>query len=555
MLSHLSVKNFTLVDELQLELNSGMTALTGETGAGKSILLDALGLTLGDRAYGDQVKQGRDRADICASFDISAIPAAQAWLEQHELLQEGDCLLRRVITKEGRSRGFINGQAAPLQQLRELGEMLIDIHSQHAHQSLLKAETHSRLLDDFAGNQAALKQCRDNFRDWQQKHSLFTQVRDNFEEISARAQLLRYQVQELDALALEDGELERLESEQRQLANAEQTLLHSQEVSQLCEDDESGLLQLMQRALHKLGDIKDKPESLSTAEELMLSAQLQLQEAQSEISHHIDSFEMDPQRLQSVDDRLSSCFELARKHRIQPEELLGFHLRLSQELEQLDGGDERLDQLQQEAETAHTLYNEVATKLSGKRQVAAKRLDKKINEQLQKLSMKSASFTIALNPSSKPNAQGIDEIEFLISTNPGQPHKPMGKVASGGELSRISLAIQVVTAQSSSIPTLVFDEVDVGIGGATADIVGQLLRSLGEQGQVLCVTHLPQVASKAHQHLQVHKETGSASAQTQLTELVDDAKVTEIARMLGGEQLTQQTMAHAKEMIELATLH
>jgi len=555
VLSHLSVKNFTLVDELQLELNQGMTALTGETGAGKSILLDALGLTLGDRAYGDQVKHGRDRADICASFDISGIPAAQAWLEAHELLQEGDCLLRRVVTKEGRSRGFINGQAAPLQQLRELGEMLIDIHSQHAHQSLLKAETHSRLLDDFAGNQSLLKQCRENFRDWQQKHSLFTQVRDNFEEISARAQLLRYQVQELDALALEDGELARLESEQRQLANAEQTLLHSQEISQLCEDDESGLLQLLQRALHKLSVIKDKPENLSAAEELMLSAQLQLQEAQSEISHHIDSFEMDPQRLQWVDDRLSSCFELARKHRIQAEELLDFHQRLSDELGQLDGGDERLDQLQLDAEAAQVLFSEAATKLSGKRQTAAKRLAKKINEQLQKLSMKSASFTIALNASNKPTAQGIDEIEFLISTNPGQPHKPMGKVASGGELSRISLAIQVVTAQSSCTPTLVFDEVDVGIGGATADIVGQLLRSLGEQGQVLCVTHLPQVASKAHQHLQVHKQTGSSSAQTQLTELVDDAKVTEIARMLGGEQLTQQTMAHAKEMLELATLH
>jgi len=555
VLSHLSVKNFTLVDELQLELNQGMTALTGETGAGKSILLDALGLTLGGRADGDQVKHGCDKADICASFDVTDIPAAREWLERHELLQEGDCLLRRVVTKEGRSRGFINGQAAPLQQLRELGETLIDIHSQHAHQSLLKTETHSRLLDDFAGNQTLLKQCRDIFRDWQQKNSLFTQVRDNFEEINARAQLLRYQVQELDALALEDGELERLESEQRQLANAEQTLTSSQEISQLCEDDESGLLQLMQRALHKLSEIKDKPENLSAAEELMVSAQLQLQEAQSEINHHIDSFEMDPQRLQLVDDRLSSCFELARKHRIQAEELLTFHQRLSQELEQLDGGDERLDQLQLEAEAAQAQFTELATKLSGKRQTAAKRLTKKINEQLQKLSMKSANFTIALNDCSKPTAQGIDDIEFLISTNPGQPHKPMGKVASGGELSRISLAIQVVTAQSSCTPTLVFDEVDVGIGGATADIVGQLLRSLGKQGQVLCVTHLPQVASKAHQHIQVHKQTGSTSAQTQLTELRDGAKVTEIARMLGGEQLTQQTMAHAKEMIELATLH
>lgn len=556
MLTHLSIKNFTLVQTLELELNQGMTALTGETGAGKSIMLDALGLTLGDRAAGDLVKAGQDKADICASFDISNIPTARDWLKQHELEQDSECLLRRVITKEGRSRGFINGQAAPLQQLRELGEMLIDIHSQHEHQSLLKKETHSRLLDDFANNQDLAKTCKEQFRDWQHKHNLFTQARDNFEEMNARAQLLRYQAQELDALALEKGELASLEAEQRQLANAEEILLNTQQVSQLCEDEESGILQLLQQALHKLGDIDDKPASLGNAEALMIEAQVQLNEAQAELRSHMDSFELDPQRLKEVEDRLSSAYEIARKHRIQPETLLSFHTRLQEELEQVDGGDARLDQLLKETEAAHTSFSSTANKLSRKRQQAAKKLIDRVNEQLQKLAMKSASFTIELNTNnSQPTPSGFDTVEFLISTNPGQAHKSLNKVASGGELSRISLAVQVVTAQSSTIPTLIFDEVDVGIGGATADIVGQLLRSLGAQGQVLCVTHLPQVASKAHQHLQVHKYSSGNNTQTELTELNGEAKITEIARMLGGEKLTKQTLAHAKEMIDLSTVH
>lgn len=553
MLTHLSVQNFTLVDLLELELNSGMTVITGETGAGKSILLDALGLALGDRAESDRVRAGRERADICATFDVSNIPRARQWLDQHDLDSDSDCLLRRVVTREGRSRGYINGQSAPLSQLKELGEMLLDIHSQHAHQSLLKADTHRRLIDDYANHQQLAQQCKQHYRQWQQAQQRYIEWRDNAEEITARAQLLSYQVQELDALNLEEGELAKLEAEQRQLASAETILQSSQTIAQICEDDEAGLLASMHKVLHILHGVQDKPDALATAEELLQSAQIQIHEAQHEINHHIDSFEMDPERLIAIEERLSTCYEIARKHRIAPEELRQFHLTLSTELERLGGDEGQLDTLEAEAKDTKSTFMQCAEKLSAQRHKAAKKLQKAINQQLHDLAMKNAMVNIAISTQAdQPSACGIDDIEFLISTNPGQPPKSLAKVASGGELSRVSLAIQVVTAQSSTTPTLVFDEVDVGIGGATADIVGDLLRKLGEQGQILCVTHLAQVASKGHQHIQVHKQTDKRSAQSTLIELNGDDKIMEIARMMGGAQMTKQTIAHAREMLEMA---
>jgi DNA repair protein RecN (Recombination protein N) len=553
MLTHLSVRNFTLVDALELELGRGMTAITGETGAGKSILLDALGLTLGDRADPDRVRHGRERADICATFDISDIPRARQWLSSHDLAHEGDCLLRRVVTREGRSRGYINGQPVPLAQLKELGEMLIDIHSQHAHQSLLKKDTHRRLLDDYGQHQQLVQCCKAQYREWQEAHKRFTEWRDNAAEITARAQLLRYQVQELDALALEANELVELEAEQRQLASADTLLHNSQQAALICDDEDSGLLTTLGKALQLLQQLGDKPTALSSAEELLLSAQIQIQEAQSDINHYLDSFEMDPERLQFIEDRLSSCYDIARKHRVTPDALLDLHQQLADELQQLDGGEDQLDLLEANAKAAHSAYMSNAEKLSRLRHKAAKKLQQAINQQLHGLAMKSANVTIALHSGAEhASPHGLDDIEFLISTNPGQSPKALAKVASGGELSRVSLAIQVVTAQSSTTPTLVFDEVDVGIGGATADVVGDLLRSLGQQGQVLCVTHLPQVASKGHHHLQVHKETDQSSAQTALIKLDGDDKIMEIARMMGGAQLTQQTIAHAREMLVMA---
>lgn len=551
MLTHLSIQNFTLVDSLELELNQGMTTITGETGAGKSILLDALGLTLGDRASSDQVRGTHNRADICATFDVSALTQAQHWLTTRDLNESHECLLRRVITRDGRSRGYINGQPVPLNQLKEVGEMLIDIHSQHAHQSLLKKDTHCRLLDDYGNLEVQASACKELYQQWKKTQQEFELRRDNAKEATAKAQLLRYQVQELDALALAEGELDQLETEQRQLSNAESAILSAQRTMEICAEDEFGLLSSILKAMHLLEEIDDKPDTLKNSQELLCSAEIQIQEALSELNRYVDTFEADPQRLQEVEERLSSCYEIARKHRIQPQQLHQLYLALSDELSQLDNSESLLDQLQESASHLLRLYMESAEELSSLRGKTAKKLQKEVNKQLQELTMKNAHFEISISRSDTPSNNGLDEVEFLISTNPGQPVKPLAKVASGGELSRISLAIQVVTAQSSATPTLVFDEVDVGIGGSTADIVGKLLRKLGQQGQVICVTHLPQVASKAQQHLLVHKENSRKSAQSTLTHLQGEDKILEIARMMGGAELTKQTVAHAREMLEM----
>lgn len=554
MLTHLSVQNFTLVDKLELELNSGMTAITGETGAGKSILLGALSLTLGDRADADKVRSGQTKADVCATFDISKIDKAKEWLIKQELEVGSECLLRRVVSNDGRSRGYINGKPATLTQLKELGETLIDIHSQHAHQSLLKKANHIHLLDNFGNNQNLLIKCKQNYKHWQKLLNQFHTLKDNTAQAGARLQLLRYQVQELDELAMEANELSALEQEQIQLSNAESTLFASQQTISFCDDEEQGILHNLGLAIQKLSDIPNKPETLTNAQELLVNAQIEIQEAQHELRSHIDHYELDPERLQCVESRLSSIYEVARKHRIQPETLLNLHEQLSAELSQLDLSDEQLEQLEQAAHSAFDDYICVAQELSQQRQKIAASLQKAINAQLQELSMQNARVEIAHfvheeNIAKTASASGIDDIEILISTNPGLEPRSLNKVASGGELSRISLAIQVVTAKSSTIPTLVFDEVDVGIGGATADIVGQLLRKLGHQGQVICVTHLPQVASKAHEHLEARKEAFSDNTQSIITKLNSDERIQEIARMAGGINVTPQTVSLAKEMI------
>lgn len=552
MLTHLNIQNFTLVDHLELELKAGMTVITGETGAGKSIILDALALTLGDRVETDRVRTGATRADITATFDTSAIPEAQEWLVSMDLQQPDhphECLLRRLINNEGKSKSYINGQPVTLQQLRTLGEMLIDIHSQHEHQSLLIKDTHRRLVDEFAGQTELAKQVRQAFREWQSRLEHYIHLRDNAAEVSARFQLLSYQANELEQLNLQPGELAKLEAEQRTLANAEEILRGSQQLAAFCGDEEQGLSVNLHRALHILRNLPEKSTALKNAEDLLSSAQIQIEEAQHEIERHIDDFNLDPERLTQVEERLSVIYDIARKHRIRPEELPEFIARLNTELEQLESGDAKLDQLAQQVDQAEKAYRQLAEQLSTKRTKAGTSLAKQVNDQLKALAMENAKLTVSLVPLEKPAAQGLEDVEFLISTNPGQAPRPLAKVASGGELSRISLAIQVVTAKTSAIPTLVFDEVDVGIGGATGDVVGGLLRQLGEKGQVICVTHLAQVASKGHQHLQVIKTASKKSAESTLVELTGENKVEEIARMLGGLHITEQSLAHAREIL------
>jgi DNA repair protein RecN (Recombination protein N) len=555
MLVHLSVDNYAIADHIEAEFDRGMTAITGETGAGKSILLDALGLALGDRADAGAVRHGSERADIHATFDLSDIAAARAWLAERDLLAGDECLLRRVITSEGRSRGYINGQPATLQDLKAIGELLLDIHSQHAHQSLLKRVQQRLLLDAFAGTEALAAQVAGCAQRHQQLQGQLQALSEHRDEANARVQLLSYQVGELEQLALAEGELEQLEAEQRRLANGEEILRNSQQALALCREGEINATTILYQALRALEALESKQPELAEAEQLLGSALIQVEEASRELQHHVDSFELDPERLAEVEQRLSAIYDIARKHRVQPGELPTLHRQLQEELQQNAGGDARIEQLRGELQQLRADYDRAAGELGGKRRQAAGKLQKQVAKQLQALAMGNCRFTVALHArdgdAAAPHPHGSEEVEFLVATNPGAPPQPLNRIASGGELSRISLAIQVVTAQTSATPTLVFDEVDVGIGGATAEVVGNLLRALGARGQVLCVTHQPQVASKAHHHFSVTKSSGRQSVRVALRRLGDVEKVEELARMLGGIAVTEQSRAHAREMLSL----
>ncbi|MFT7558321.1 MAG: DNA repair protein RecN (Recombination protein N) [Flavobacteriales bacterium] len=554
MLTHLHISNFTLVERLELEPQSGLTVITGETGAGKSILLDALGLVLGERADADKVRQGCDKADIQASFDVSALTFVQKWLDENSLnISDSECLLRRVVTAEGRSRGFINGQAVTLHQLKALGDLLIDIHGQHEHQSLLKIATHRRLLDEFGQLKPLAKSVKREYYQWNSCKEQLAYLRNRNDELSARFQLLSYQVIELDQLNILDGELSALEDEQRQLAHQETFQSACGHLSELCNNDQDGISTRLNSVLRLLGELPTLSDSLQSAESLFKQALINIEEAQSDIDHQQQDGDLDPARLNFVEGRLSKIYDIARKHRVNPEELLGLHHALCSELKEIEGGDAQIESLEKDIKEKATRYKTLADKLSSKRKQAAKNLGARINETLKDLAMSHAQFYVALEDGSpEPNLNGNENIQFLISTAPGQSPKPLGKVASGGELSRISLAIQVATAKTSTTPTLVFDEVDVGIGGTTGDVVGRLLRELGSQGQIFCVTHLAQVASKTHHHWRVEKSISKTEVNSRIEALSDDDKVLEIARMMGGTTDSKQSLAHAREM--LATL-
>ncbi|GGE53613.1 DNA repair protein RecN [Streptosporangium jomthongense] len=550
MLTQLTVSNYAIAERVELQFNKGMTALTGETGAGKSIVLDALGLAMGSRADAGAVRHGAKRADITATFDVSGIPEALKWLQNHELDDDNDCILRRVISKDGRSRAYINGQPCPLAHLKDLGGVLMDIHSQHQHQSLLRKETHRKLLDEFAGAEDLANQTREAWKAWNRIRTQLHERQQNAEESEARLQLLRYQVEELDRLALETGEQEQLEQEQAQLSQADAILHSSHQAALLCTEDETSAASLVRQALQQLEQLPTEVPALTDTLQMLNEAHIQISEAGNNLRHFVDDYEADPARLTEVEERLSAIYQMARKHRISPEDLPEFHQRLRNELAELDGGEGSLEQLEAELETRRRSFDELADKLSAARSKAAAELDTRVAGELAQLSMPSVQFVTHLDRSGQdePAPHGLEDIEFLVSANPGQPARPLAKVASGGELSRISLAIQVVVAQTSTTPTLIFDEVDVGIGGGTAEVVGKLLRALGANGQVICVTHLPQVAAQCHQHLFVSKFTQQDATFSKIESLDDQGRISEVARMLGGVDMTEHTLAHATEM-------
>lgn len=547
MLVSLSIRQLAIVEHLELEFRKGMTVITGETGAGKSILLQALGLSLGDRSDGDSIRHGAKRAEVTSSFDLSKLPQAKKWLEEHDLASD-ECILRRSLLNNGRSKAWINGQPCPVQHLKELGNLLLDIHGQHAHQSLLRRETHIQVLDQYAGLQKQTAELTSVYRQWHSTHKRLENLRQQDDAQRARIQLLRYQVEELNALAIQEDEQKTLETEQHQLANAEHLIHVSQQALDFCDHEKGAALQQINQAL-QLVNALNAP-SLQPVQQMLSEAQIQLQETSRELEHFAHSLEVDPERLEWVENRLSSIYQTARKHHLQAEELPSHHALLKQELDALDNGETSLDLLVIELENLSKDYYILATKLRKKRKTAANKLQSLVDEQLAYLGMEKSKFSVNFKQLEGLHALGTDEIEFLIAPNPGQPAKPLVRIASGGELSRISLAIQVITAQTSSIPTLVFDEVDVGISGATAEIVGRLLKQLADRGQILCVTHLPQVAAQGDQHLHIHKQVDDESALTQMALLDEKGRITELARMLGGIKLSERTLAHAKEMLK-----
>ena len=552
MLSALTIRNYTLVEHLEVDFSHGMTAITGETGAGKSLIVDGLGIALGDRADSGRIRTGADKAEVAALFDIEQIPAAQQWLRDNDFDPADEALLRRQFTREGRSRGNINGQPATMQQLQALGALLIDIHGQHAHQSLLRKDYHRQLLDDFAGATALADSMVDTWRQWNSTVERLAQRESQSDSIAHRLELLTFQLQEFEQLNLQPGEVETLESELLVLSNAEEILRNSQQLLNLCREDEQfSLTAALAQALQLLHSLPQKPALLQEVEELLENARIQVEEAGHSLDRHLNHFELDPARLQEVNQRLSAIFDLARKHRCQPDQLLEVWQALDEELTAISGGDQDIDALRARVKALEAECHTIGRKLSAKRSKAAERLEKHVNAQLADLAMQNARLSVSLTPASAPTRHGLEDVELLITTVPGSPPRPLARVASGGELSRISLAIEVVTAEHSTIPTLIFDEVDVGIGGATAEIVGRLLRRLGDKGQVVCVTHLPQVAAQAHQHYRANKQGDARQLVSSLEHLDDSHRLEEIARMLGGVTITDQTLAHAREMLAI----
>ena len=556
MLRNIHIRHFAIVDELNLDLSSGMTVLTGETGAGKSILLDALGLALGDRAETGAIRSGVDRAEVVADFDITQHEAVQHWLTEHELDDENQCMIRRTINRDSPSKGYINGRPVPMQMLRELGEQLVDIHGQHAHQSLLKREVQRQALDDFActlnsKHQVLVSKTADLFQHWTALNKKLEELQTSKTQRDDRLELLRYQVEELRDLNFSREEYANLETEHARLANLNQLREGGEQVLHaLSGDDQNTLTEMVEQCAVQMQKLLSVDSALANVCETLQGAAIQSREAASELRNYLENLSLDPEQLQTLNERLGQIHDLARKHRLIPEELPILHEQLEKELEELEQAEIQLESITDEITQTEQEYQEAASKLSKSRQQAASKLEKAITENMHQLGMPHGIFNIALEKNESPSVHGFERAEYQVTTNPGQPVQPLTRVASGGELARISLAIQVIAAGTGKIPTLIFDEVDVGIGGAIAEVVGRLLRNLSNNRQVLCVTHQPQVASLAHHHLYVSKLAGREKTITDVSPISEKDRIDEIARMLGGLEITEQTLSHAREMIE-----
>ena len=552
MLRTLSIRDFVIVDSIELEFSSGFSVFTGETGAGKSILIDALQLALGGRGDASVVREGAAKADITADFTASG--AAQDWLEQNEFAtEEGGALLRRVIDNAGRSKAYINGIAATATQLRDLGELLVDIHGQHAHQSLLKLDAQRALLDSQSlaregGGAQHAQAVGAAYKAWRAVSRQREEFETNAKNVLVERERLEWQVNELEKLAVKPGEWADITNEHSRLSHAASLLEGAQEALTAISESEHPILSQISSLNQKLGKLVDIDAQLQPVLDCMEPARIQLQEAVYALNDYLDRVDLDPERLRQVEGRLEAIHGTARKFRVTPDELPEEHASLSEKLRQLaDASD--IDGLRKQEEKLKADFVAAAKELSVVRASAAKLLSTQVTAAMQELNMTGGSFVVALNPVDA-TAHGVEQVEFLVAGHAGVAPRPLAKVASGGELARIALAISVITSNSATTPTLIFDEVDSGIGGGVAEVVGRLLKRLGQERQVLCVTHLPQVASQANQHFQVAKGTTGAGKTVSRIDVLDNkARVEEVARMLGGIEITATTRKHARELL------
>lgn len=558
MLVQLSVKNFAVVRELSVNFSQGLTAITGETGAGKSIAIDALSLCLGERADASAVRKEAAKAEIVAHFAVAENRGAMQWLNEHELTcddEPGTCFIRRVISKEGRSKAFINGSPVSLQQLKGLGQWLLAIHGQNTHLQLLKEDVQRKHIDSFAQHPELLAQVKTAYTQWREKQAELTRLEQQAQVRTDRRQLLTYQVEELDDFALGEDEFTELETEHKRLSNG-QALLEQAQTSfyHLYESDEGNALSVIQNSIERLSALQDHDATLAPIVTMLNDASIQVEEASSELRAYCDALEIDPLRLQQVESRYSKAMELARKHMVEPEALYALHQQLAQEFKQLEDDDSRLDGLHQEVGKAKAAYLGAAEQLSASRKQAATTFAAAVEAQIQHMNMTHAKMLVDVvyNADKTPGSLGQDDVIIKVSTNPGQDPDRLDKVVSGGELSRIGLAVQVLASDQHAVPTMIFDEVDTGISGPTASIVGSLLRRLGRQSQVMCVTHLPQVAAQAHNQLFVTKMTDGQSTQTMMLALAGQDRVDELARLLAGDKVTESALANARELLKSA---
>ena len=556
MLTQLTINNFAIVRQLEIELAKGMSVITGETGAGKSIAIDALGLCLGQRIETSMVREGQERAEICATFFIEPTNPAYQWLQEQELQDPdnpSDCILRRVINADGRSKAFINSTPVSASQLKEIGQYLIHINGQHASQLLLKNDYQLQLVDTFAHHHDLLAQMREDYRAWKNLQTQVKTFQQKVAENEAKKQLLQYQVEELDEFALRPNEYLELEEDQRRLSNSEQLTQLSQSALQLLSENETvSIDSMLYRATQYIDELSELDPRYVSVQTMLNDALIQVQEATSEVQHLASHIEQDPMLLQEIEQRLGQALQLARKHNVKPEELVEWHQKLKAELTALLDFSESEERLILEEKAAFEKMQHTAKQLHESRCQAAGKLAQQVTHSIKGLAMENAEFFIEVNSDlTKVTANGADNIVFTLRSNLGQQAQPLAKVASGGELSRISLAIQVLTSDQSAIPTLIFDEVDVGISGKTASVVGKLLRQLGDKCQVLCVTHLPQVACHGHHQFNVEKFTVDDKTETKMTALSQEERVPAIARLLGGSEITELALANAQEMLDL----